>query len=823
MDIGENFRLLFENLIDASAFYKMIYDDEGRPVDFSFLEINRVFEKVTGLNRDDVIGKRMKEVFTNIDNSWMENFLKVATTGVPCRFEGYDEQHTKWLSINAFSPELGFLSLIVGDISERKNFEEQARQINDNLERLVSERTHQLYEMNILLEGMNAELEETNAELEESNALLQEQIVERQKAEEKVRILNRDLEKTVLKRTSELQDINVALEEEISERNRAERILIQSEEKYRLLVTQMKQGLALHEIILNEAGEPVDYRFIEVNESFERMTGLKREKVLGKTVLELLPETESYWIERYGHVAMTGESLRYENYSRELNRYYDVVAYSPRLHQFAVITTDITIRKKMEKMVSSEKERFKTTLLSVGDGVISTDREGNIEFINSAAEELTGWTQEEALERSLDEIFHVVNEYSRERCENPLTKIIDTGKTLDLADHNILISKMGLERYIEESASPIKDEDGIINGVVLVFRDFTDKKARLKEIEYLSFHDQLTGLYNRRFFEEELTRMDNPRNLPITLIMADVNGLKLTNDAFGHLVGDKLLEKIAEVLKKECRAIDIIARIGGDEFVILLPNANSKEASKIVERINKSIHNQTVESVILSVSFGWDTKNEASEKISDIFKKAEDYMYRRKLTESSSMRNKTIEVIANALFRNNERERLHSEKVSSFCHSIGIALDLSEDEINVLKMVGLMHDIGKIGIDERVLNKPGKLSRPEWIEVKRHSEKGFHILGSVNEFSHISNYVLAHHERWDGVGYPKGLLGDEIPLISRIISIADAYAAMICDRPYRKALSEDEAIKEIIENTGTQFDPDISKVFIEKVLGKMWN
>ncbi len=606
---------------------------------------------------------------------------------------------------------------------------------------------------------------------------------------------------------------------DITQRKLLEKELRESEEKYRLLVTKMKQGLAAHEVLCDEAGNVVDYRFLDVNNSFEMMTGLNREDLLGKTVLEIMPETERYWIEKYGQVAMTGETMQYQNYAKELDRYYEIVAYSPRHLQFAVIITDITDRKQMEKLIFDEKERFKTTLLSVGDGVIATDKQGKVVLINPIAEQLTGWSQAEASGQPLGKIFNIVHEYTRVRCENPVQKVLDTARIVELDNHTVLISKEGIERPIEDTAAPIKDEEGNIKGAVLVFRDFTEKREKLKEIEYLSFHDQLTGLYNRRFFEEELKRLDIERNLPLTLVMSDVNGLKLTNDAFGHLLGDKLLQRAAEVMKNELRADDIIARIGGDEFVILLPKTDSEQAAIIVNRINHILSKDKLDSIIMSVSLGWATKKTAMEDMTDVYKKAEDDMYRRKLSESSSMRNKTIKVITKTLYEKNEREQQHSARVSELCETIGMALDLSLEDINELRTVGLMHDIGKITIDDHILDKDGTLNELEWLEIRRHVETGYRILSSVNEYAQLAEYVLAHHESWDGNGYPKGLRGQAIPLAARIIAVADSYDAMTSDRPYRKALSKAFAIGEIKRNSGTQFDPDIVNIFVEGIRG----
>jgi putative nucleotidyltransferase with HDIG domain len=201
----------------------------------------------------------------------------------------------------------------------------------------------------------------------------------------------------------------------------------------------------------------------------------------------------------------------------------------------------------------------------------------------------------------------------------------------------------------------------------------------------------------------------------------------------------------------------------------------------------------------------------------EVLKKAEDYMYKKKLFESPSMRGKTIDTIITTLHEKNPREEQHSLRVSQICENMGIILGMSEDEIRELKSVGLLHDIGKIAIDEGILNKNGKLTSEEMEEIRKHPEIGYRILSTVNELSEMADYVLAHHERWDGFGYPKGLKGDEIPKQSLIIAIADAYDAMISDRSYRKALTKEYALSELIKNAGTQFSEDYVKIFVDQV------
>ena len=369
-----------------------------------------------------------------------------------------------------------------------------------------------------------------------------------------------------------------------------------------------------------------------------------------------------------------------------------------------------------------------------------------------------------------------------------------------------------LGKFLYINAKYLSD---IAHQKLLLTKEVNLRIEREKEITYLGNHDFLTGLYNRRFFEDELKRLDTERNLPLTIIMGDVNGLKLINDSFGHAEGDELLLKVSHVLKTTFRADDIIARVGGDEFMFLLPQTTAIEAELLIERLKKALSEEKAGNTELSISFGFEVKTNLEQNTSDILKEAENKMYRQKIYESASMRSNTIEMILNALYEKNPREMLHSRRVSEICEAIAIKIRLSRDEIKRIKITGLMHDIGKIGIDEKILNSDHRLSPSEWEEIKKHPDISFRILSASNEFSGIAEDVLQHHERWDGKGYPKGLKGKEISLNARIIAIADTYDAMISDRAYRKAYSKEEAIQEIKRCSGTQFDPSLVKAFVE--------
>jgi len=410
--------------------------------------------------------------------------------------------------------------------------------------------------------------------------------------------------------------------------------------------------------------------------------------------------------------------------------------------------------------------------------------------------------------------FEVLRDMKKDPTVMDIPVIVWTGINDKQAIEKALL--LGAYDYFSK---PLSDEAMRIS-LPLKINNAIELMKRNHSIKYLSYHDALTGLYNRRALEDKILLLNKEINFPLSAIMGDINGLKLINDTFGHDKGDLLLKKVAALVGSACRPNDIVARCGGDEFIILLPQTKKEQAEELVKSIKALYSNEKINGIEISISFGIATKYKEPEDIIKVLKTAEDIMYSNKTLEVDSSKSHMISTIITTLHEKNPREEHHSKRVSELCQKIGIAMELSPLELRKLKVSGLLHDIGKIAIEEVILNKQGALDEQEREQINRHPEIGYRILCSSYEMIDLAEYILAHHERWDGTGYPKGLKDELIPRNARIIALADSYDAMTSNRPYRNALSTDIALMEIQKNAGTQFDPEISKIFIEKVLNK---
>jgi diguanylate cyclase (GGDEF)-like protein/PAS domain S-box-containing protein len=471
---------------------------------------------------------------------------------------------------------------------------------------------------------------------------------------------------------------------------------------------------------------------------------------------------------------------------------------------------EIIIRKKSEEKLKESENKFRVYIEKAPIGVYIADSIGKYIEVNEMACQLTGYTREELLHLSIPD--YLAPDY----VELGLAGFNEL-KTKGFLDAEYKVQKKdGQKKWVNLIGAQINDDC-----IITFCSDITKRKEKTLRIKYLSYHDLLTGVYNRTFYEEEIEKLDTKQHLPFSIIICDYNGLKLINDTLGYEVGDKILIETSKIISKFTRDIDIVARVGGDEFVIILPKTNNKEAGIISDNILKTFKGYKTSllkhSLTLNISLGYATKTMQSESFSYIRKLAEDNMYRHKLVERNSYRSAFLESLKTSLFEKSNETQEHADRLVALSKKIAKSMDLGAESSDKLELLATLHDIGKISIDNSILTKPGKLTDEEWLEMKKHSSIGYRIAMASEDFKQIADGILGHHERWDGKGYPQEISGNNIPLLSRIISVIDAYYAMTNDRVYRTALTKECALSEIRLNSGTQFDPSIVNIFLDVI------
>jgi len=485
------------------------------------------------------------------------------------------------------------------------------------------------------------------------------------------------------------------------------------------------------------------------------------------------------------------------------------------------ISRDVTGYEQAKEALNASEAKQNAMIKNISDIIAIVDQAGKIRFTSPNVKKVFGWLPRDLIGKKTEALIHPDD---KEQIQTKFYSLLEKEGSLGVAEFRCKC-KDGSYKYVELTAINLLNDNNI-NGVLVNYHDITERIKREEELKYIGYHDILTGLYNRPYFEKEIKRLDMDCQSPLSAIMGDINGLKLINDSFGHDAGDKTIIEVANIITSSCRESGIIARIGGDEFCILLPKTDEGIAQKICKRIYskcEEYRNTGTSGVLfISISLGCMSRTIERESIVVIIREAEAAMYRHKLLETRSLRSSVVSSIISTLQERYIETNAHSERMKKLCRATGIALDMSDSMLDDLELLAALHDIGKISISDKIINKKSKLTNDEMKEMKRHTEIGYNITQSTIEFQRISEYILAHHEKWDGSGYPRRFKGEEIPLLSRIIAVVDSFDAMTNDRPYRKALSEEYAINEIKECAGTQFDPNVARVFIEKVLGAKW-
>ena len=823
-------RSIIMNMPLAYALHRILLDDTGLPCDYVFIEVNKAFETQTGLSADSIIGRPISEIVPEMmrDNfDWIGTYGGVALTGEPIRFQQYSRNLGRWYSINAYSPEREYFVTLFTDITQEKTELGIASAGEKKLRAYLDPAP-----LGILVISDKGRLEEANPMACRMSGYSEAEL----RAMRLTRLINRECLIFAVRFFKELRNVGEAV---CQLRIRASDgrllwmslsgkalqvdsyiIYCQDITSYKNLEDDLIKSELLYRTFINASTDLVylkddQLRYMIMNNALKRQYSQDISEIVGKTDQELIPgdfadEAEATDLD----ILTTKIPQTLEITTEETGRSYETSKFPVPLGNgktgVGAYIRDVSEKKKQEHRLENLLAQTQAMFNEHDAVMLLIDPDtGRIIDANPAAIDFYGYSREELLNLTIDDIHAL----TPEEAELYRWKDSDQKRKLFSFPHRL---KSGDIRIVDVYSCPITyNSTKVLFSIIF---DVTEREEAFEEIKYLSFHDHLTGLYNRRYFDSILHLMNDERFMPLAVIMADVNGLKLINDSFGHAEGDTLLKKAAEVITGGCRKDDVSARIGGDEFVVILPNTDEAGAKKIVRRIRKLQSQVTVRQLGLSMSFGYAVKHDAVSDIDLIVSEAENLMYKNKMHESASTRSRTVSIIMETLYSNCAGELEHSGRVSTIATAIAGELGLPEVEIRQASIAGLLHDIGKISVDGGILNKNGQITKAERVEIEKHSESGWRILSNSDEYAGLAEYILYQHEHFNGEGYPRGIKGDMIPLISRIIAVSDAYDAMTADRPYRKAPGKAFAVEELRKCSGTQFDPEIVCVFIDRVL-----
>lgn len=758
--VGKYYREIFDNVFTGCVVLKVILND-GIPVDAVFFEINGVFETIPGFNPEQIIGKRVTQVFPEI---WAENpeilpiIGRVALNGANVKLEYYFKRFNKWFSIAMFRKSNEYIfDVIFHDITEFKKASEQIKKLSETalkyLEFPIAQIDYQLI-ADALLHLTGAKFTLIDTYNRASNSVTTQAVSgNTDDIEEATRIIG-----NIVGRSWEIRNLDTWI----------------SKSK------RLTEITGIHELLFEDVPTPESIALENVLQigDIYRFGINHTEELLGNAII------------------MTSKGKGIASEIIEL--------YAGQLEA-------VLVRKKAETELNDLTDQYATIINGSQDLMylikVGADGEFLFDMINKKCEERFHQRMEEIKGKTLSELF--VDDFGKslkakfKHCIETKTPVI----------YEEIYNFLGQARIGHTVLSPVI-KNGKVVQIIGSTRDITEQKQAEDRIRYLSFYDDLTGLINRTFFEEEMIRFDIERQYPISIILSDVNGLKFVNDAFGHQEGDALLVSTAKIIEKSCREGDVVCRWGGDEFAILLPRCAHEDAENICRRIKNAALNNDRNFIPISLALGIATKDQVNQSIHEVLKEAEDRMNRNKLLETKSSRSSILASLQRTLQEKTHETEEHELRLQNLALKIGKAVGLPGSKLDELVLLAALHDIGKIAIPDHILKKPGPLTPEEWNIMKSHSEIGYRIALACQELTLISELILTHHERWDGTGYPRGLKGEKIPLLARILSIIDAYDAMTNTRPYRKALTSHEAIMELRQNAGKQFDPKLVEIFV---------
>lgn len=832
------YRLLLEELPDAFAHHQLIEDARGQAVDYRFLHVNKAFEKMTGLSKDRVLGKRVTEVLPSITSAnfdWIDHYAGVARTGESVTIEEYSEPLGRWYEVKAFSIEEGYFSTLFRDITATKEMEKELIQSEEKYRSLIDQSLEMLF-----LHDLEGAIVEVNREAVRSTGYTEEELLtmnvfdlhtdtSRQEeikgqwkrwavGEEPVIIEDYHVHAGGVITPVEIatgkvsiagEEYILALVRDTTHRQEAEKRLEEWQKLMQYIIRHDPNAIAVHDR---------DLKYIYVSDRYLQDYNVRRKDVIGKHHYEIFPDIPQEWREVHQR-ALAGEVITSEedcfvrsDGSAEYTRWQCRPWYQGdgSIGGIILYTEVITRRKKTEKALQEAEEKYRALVHHSQALIYTISLQGKMTFASPSLKTLLGYEPEEIMDVHVSKFIHPQDVQIYQEC---IEKTVKTKSRQRGVDYRAL-HKDGSIRWHRSVLTPVFDSEENLTLLVGNALDFTERKAMEDKLRYMSFHDTLTGLYNRNYLEEEIENVQGKELFPLSIIMVDVNGLKLVNDTYGSVWGDEMLRNTAWILRQSCRKQDIIARWGGDEFIIVLPETTENEGNEMVKAILQNCRGVEVKDIPLSLSLGLSCMETEGKDLTTYVKEAEDIMNQHKLTELRSAKSATLEALLKTLAEKSFETEAHTRRMQELALKVGLKMGLPESELSRLHLLITLHDIGKINISEAILTKTSSLNQKEWEIIKEHPEIGYRIAQATPEFAHVAEEILSHHERYDGTGYPRGLQGKAIPLLARITTVVDAYEVMSNGRPYKTPMSKEEIVSEFRRCAGKQFDPKLVDIFI---------
>ena len=841
-----------EEMPFAYAYHQMLYNDRGEPVDYVFLASNKAFEMITSLHVEQIIGRRVTDIVPGIRQDpadWIGTYGEIVRSRQAKTFQQYDQHLQKWFNVYAMSPVQDHFITMFMDFT--KIVEEQREQIelfsalNDVileldddfsiLRILMAPETPIPLPQEMILPSLDA-LIGTNA----LRFLEQEGSLDFQKAIEKARITGQKVMFTQHMMLNQQDAWYQLVVKSLMIGGRIRYIIsILNVTEQTKLEMQLKENEALFKAVFEQAPIGISITskdnalFSEVaartsvNQAYLDILGRSKDELSMLHWMDithpddltedadqlsrlLAGQIDHYRMEKR-YIKPDGSTIWVNFSASTLTNHLN-----HRISHLCLLE-DITQRKRLEQSLQ-ESERSKSVLLSHLPGLAYrclNDRQWTMKFVSDGCFALTGYHAESLIDnRDLSYNDLIAPPYQTEVYEKWQNVIATRGNFRHTYE---IITASGENKWVLEMGQPIFDASGQLEALEGVVFDIAEQKQREQQIMFMGEHDELTKLYNLMYFDRACRWHNLNQTYPLSVVQCDVDGLRLINNAFGMEEGNALLVKVAQLLERNRGENDILARTGDDDFTLLMPSAAGKSAEDFIRRVTGAIEAANLSGGApyrVSLSCGYATRQAPAEDVGTLLKSAYSSLHNQKILNLHSSHSATLTSIMTALHARSEETEEHAQRLLSLSTMIGHELGLPQQSMTELALFSKLHDIGKIGISDAILNKPSLLSDEEWTVMRKHSEIGYQIAKSLEDIAHVAGDILAHHERWDGSGYPKGLQGEAIPLLARILAVADAYDAMTRDRVYRKAMPREVALQEIQQNAGKQFDPQVVQAFM---------